>query len=230
MDSIFVSYSFTSAGRALADFVKGVVRTYDIRPIDGEALGGGPLNDAIRKDIASADALIAVLTPKGDGAADLAPSQYALEEINHARSIGKPAIGLVAPQTQLPAGLWSEHERIELDANDEKPAMLKLCRTIGRWRSEGGRLVRVLIAPPELAERLDGDNGLARCRFRMTRNGQLLRDWSEVPVLPEVGGVCAYLTGVTDDALLQLRVEVAGQVWESPMLPQWVHVGLHQRQ
>jgi hypothetical protein len=57
----------------------------------------------------------------------------------------------------------------------------------------------------------------------------VLRDWSEAPVFPEVGGVCAYLSGVIDDASVQLRVELQGETWLSLVLPQWMHVELQKR-
>jgi hypothetical protein len=233
MDSIFVSYSFSPQGRALAELVKGIVRTYGIRPLDGEAVGGGALNDAIRAEIKSTDGLVGVLTPRQPdpapgGVVDLTPSQYVLDEINYARAIDMPTIGLVAPQTQVPQGLWTENERIELAA-DEKAAILKLCRSVGRWRAEGGRLVRVVISPEQLAQQLAAGNGNTRCSFRATRNGKVVRDWVDVSVIPEIGGVCAYLSGVTDDALLQLRVDIGNERWESSAHPQWVHVNLNKR-
>lgn len=234
MDSVFVSYAFNSTGRRLAEFVKGVARTYSLRPVDGEALGGGPLNREIREHIEKADALVAVLTPKrpeaGNGeAADKSPSAYVRDELNHANSLGKPTIAVVSEGTVLAPGLWDEFERVELSADRPLDGFLKLGRTLSLWRSRGGRLLQVLLAPPDLAERVGQSNGDCRCLFRLTKKGQVLRDWSEAPALPEIGGVCAYLPGVTEDASVQLKVELKGETWLSRVLPQWVHVELQKR-
>ncbi len=223
MESIFVSYSFDERGRELARLVKDLIRTYSIRSVDGEAVGGGALNDKIRQLVDEADGLIAVLTSKnGDK-----PSDFVKGELDYARAREKKTTALVDEDVQLGGGLWDDYERIELGTGIT-PAYIKLSRTIGGWRREGGRLVQVAVGPRELADLVDNGDA-ATCECRLTRQGQVLRKWYKVPLIAEVGGLAAYLNGVPEEALVELRIEVDGQTWKSRALPQWIHAELRKK-
>jgi hypothetical protein len=45
-------------------------------------------------------------------------------------------------------------------------------------------------------------------------------------LVPEPGGVYAYVRGALEDALIQLRVKVPGETWISRSVPQWMDATL----
>lgn len=232
MNTVFLSYSFDPEDRdtrGLLGHVDTVVRACGWAKVDGEALGGGGLTDEIRRIISDSDALVALLAPRGEARVDgtFATSDWVRDELQHARSIGKPAVGVVFRGVGLPSGMFGERERIDYDPADPIRGVLKLAATFGLWRQRLGRPVTIRLEPEDLANRLRFE-GRARCEARILRGAEVLRDWEEVRVSPQVGGVFVDLR-LPDDALVQLRADVAGERWSSLESQQWVNVPLEKQ-
>ena len=63
-------------------------------------------------------------------------------------------------------------------------------------------------------ERLPDDQAEA---VRFVFEGEV-SDWREARQIPEPGGTFIYVTGIQDDALIQLRFEHGGASWQSPAM------------
>lgn len=228
MQNVFVSFHFSddfnSPDRLLANRVEGLLKSHGLAVTNGAALGGGPLTDRIKTLIEKSDALIALMTRrdiKGDG--NWNTHQWVQDEYAHARSKNIRAIALLEKGVTT-EGMYQQNEYILYDLDDSLTAFLKLSATLGVWRQESGRLVKLWIQPNQIA--LDYGTR-AEWRYRFNVNGEYSK-WHDALLSPEPGGCFLYLRNVSGDALIQIQARSAKGCVESICSPQWVMVNLEE--
>lgn len=225
MDKCFLSYSFGSErDRRLVRHADRLIESHDIRTVDGEYLAGQPLTDEIRHRIGECDGLVAILTRRDGEEQTEEFSLWVQNELVIARALERPAIALIEQELDV-GGAFADREHVVLDPGDPGPAFVKLSQTLGQWRRRSGRWVKVNLQPSDLARQLGRDGGI--CEYRLSRmpTGEE-GDWSRARVKEEIGGTFAYLSGVFDDHLIELRARSAGQEWYCPAVPQQLLVHL----
>lgn len=221
---LFLSYHFET-DQELAKSTLQLAEAFGYKVITGEDLGGGPITPDVMARINACDVLVAVVTrglKKPGRKGPWLPHPWPIGELNHARGQNKRTIALVAAEVKI-EGPYQENERIALDPDAPTAAFIKLARTLSLWRREDGRTLKVIILPDELAAKLRGDD--VRCQFRF-RHENWIGPWQEAFVHPEIGGTCAYLKGVKDEYLIEMRVRFGNETWSSLSAPQWVRVEL----
>ena len=221
---LFLSYHFAT-DQELAKGALQLAEAFDYAVETGEDLGGGPLTPEVMARIESCDALVAVVSrgqKKAGKKGVYLTHPWVIGELGHARAKRLRNIAMVADGVAI-EGPYTENERIVLDPAQPAAALIKLARTLSKWRRDAGRTVKVIILPEELAAKLRGDD--VRCQYRFQHDG-LKEPWQEADVLSEIGGTCAYLKGVKDDYLIELRVRYGNETWTSMSAPQWVRVEL----
>ena len=229
MQNVFVSFHFSddfnSPDRLLVNRVEGLLKSHGLAITNGAVLGGGPLTDRIRALIEKSDALIALMTrreKKDNG--NWTTHQWVQDEYAHARSKNIHAIAMIEKGVKID-GMYQHSEYISYNPEDTLTAFLKLSATLGVWREESGRLVKLLIQPNQIA--LDYGTK-AEWRYRFNVNGEYSK-WQEASLTPEPGGCFLYLPNVSDDALIQIQVRSNNSCAESICSPQWVVVNLEEK-
>jgi hypothetical protein len=229
MQNVFVSFHFSddfnSPDRLLANRVEGLLKSHGLAVFTGEALGGGPLTDRVRKLIEDSDALIALMTrreKKDNG--EWTTHQWVQDEYTHARGKNKRAIAMIEKGVDV-AGMYQQNEYISYDPEDPLTAFLKLSATLGIWIEESGRPVKLLIQPQQIALDYGTD---AEWRYRFNINGEY-SEWHVAQLTPEPGGCFLYLRNVSDDALIQIQARSNNGCAESICSPQWVVVNLEDK-
>jgi hypothetical protein len=221
---LFLSYHFAS-DQELAKSALQLAEAFDYNIVTGEDLGGGQLTPEVLARIEACDALVALVT-RGDRKpgkkGQYQPYPWVIGELAHARAKGLRNIALVSDGVLI-QGPYTDNERIALDPGAPTGAFVKLARILSQWRREEGRTVKVIILPVELASKLRGDD--VRCRYRF-RHENWVGPFQEAFVHQEVGGTSAYLRGVKDEYLIELRVRHGDETWGSLSAPQWVRVEL----
>jgi hypothetical protein len=214
MDQVFLSYHFEPWPEYLTA-VRDIIESHGIRIVSGVDLGGGQLYDEVQTRIRGAGALIGLLSR--DQALEngrYRPAAWIEAEVQFARDQKIPTIALT--ETLVDASpLWPQNERIDLDAASPMPALLKLSRTIGVWRLLAGRTLRVRLDSAPANVSLGANVSFT---YRRQRLGKI-REWVEAPIIPEPGGIFAFLQGIQDDEMFQLRLATNGKVWLSPFTP-----------
>ncbi|MCC6390380.1 MAG: toll/interleukin-1 receptor domain-containing protein [Bryobacterales bacterium] len=229
MKSIFVSYSFRDQDRELVTEVEQLLASHGIRAVTGRRLGGQALPAEIERRIQASDGLIALMTRRdqlGDGSWITHP--WVQDEATMGRTKGRPVIALVEDGVK-PPGQNANFEWLPLDRADRVPALLALSETIGLWKRESGRVVKVQILPDELARDLGQSNGVLKCRYRLFEQDQA-SEWVEVTPIPEPGGTFVYVNRVRDDHSIQLAVQGGVKQWISPARSQWMEMRLQEAQ
>jgi hypothetical protein len=225
MRRVFLSCHFGDSDRELVRRTEGLLESHNLQVITGEELGGGALTAEVMERIRDSDALVALMTKRDEEPKYAGTHPWVVDEFKCAKNLNKPSIALVAPEVTV-VGAYQENERIDYNPADIVKAFLKLSKTIGYWKSQAGRLLKVQVLPREVAEKIAAANGGAKCSYRLCGYDGTFRDWRPVDAIPEGDGTYLYLKGVTDEARIQLRAEILGAIWVSKVLPQWMPVEL----
>jgi hypothetical protein len=228
MQNVFVSFSFREKDaplvRPTVQILEKLLESFDMRAMSGEYLAGEPLTAAIKTRIEACSGFIALLTPDGRKRGDgkYPAHEWALGELNYARTKNIPAIALLHQDVEN-KGIFQDHEFAAWNPKNSLAAILKITQTVGQWKRTGGKLTKIKIVPEEVGIRVARNGG--RCLYRNLREG-IVTKWLEASVFGEVGGAFAHVSGVQDDALIELKVEVNGERWLSRATPQFLQVEL----
>ena len=221
--NIFLAFAFRDEDKSLVGYIDRLLASQFVQVKTGENLGGDMLTPAVQKRIEESDALIALLTRREQlQTGGWTTHQWVKDELAWARSKGKNAIALVEDGVAV-NGMFQPNEWIPLLRDKPLEAILRLAETVGGWKQDAGRMVKVQLVPEEIARKL-GEGGIP-CRHRLWQQGRYT-DWHDVTPVPEVGGTFVYLDGVKEDHLIQIRAEEADKIWQSPATSQWMLVQL----
>lgn len=224
--NIFMAFAFRDEDKPLVGFIERLIASQFIQTSTGERLGGEQLTPEVQKRIEESDALIALLTRRDKlQSGGWTTHEWVKNELVWARAKGKRAIALVEADVDV-GGMFQPHEIIPLDRTNPLEAFVRMAETVGGWKQDTGRMVKVQIAPEAIASKL-GDSGMS-CRCRLWQHGKYT-DWHEVTPVPEAGGTFVYLNGVRDEHLIQIEANEAGSFWHSPATSQWILVQLKAR-
>lgn len=221
---IFLGFSFRDEDKEIVEMVGQLIASHLIHYQTGERLGGEPLTPAVQQRIESCDALIGVLTKRDQLAnGKWRTHPWVCEEITWARGKNKKVIALVEQGVEVEVGMFGANEHLSLDRANPLQALLNLSETIGLWRQEFGRTVKVQILPEAIAQKVGYEMNGVRCSHRLVQGGKYT-PWQELTPVPETGGTFVFVAGVQDDHLIQLQVKDAGQMWQSVATSQWIQV------
>lgn len=228
MKKIFLSFSFRDQDRELVGWLDQLLRSHDIVPVTGKRLGGEALTPTIMNRIEQCDGLIALLTRRDELAGGgWTTHPWVRDELNHARGAGLRTIALIENGVQT-GGAHGENEWIPLDREAPMDAILALSDTVGLWKRERGRQLKIQILPETLAQQAAQAAGEMTCHYRFVIEGDYT-EWREARQVREVAGTFVYLTGVQDDYLIQIRVQHGNTEWRSVAASQWVPIELQQQ-
>ncbi len=221
----FLGFSFRDQDRSLVQYAEQLLASQYVQMVTGERLGGEQLTPEVQRRIEGCAALVALLTRR-DARQDgkWTTHQWVLDELSWARGKQKRAIAMVEDGVDV-GGMFQSHEQIPFRREDPIQAFLRLSETLGLWKREVGRTVKVQVMPPTLAKKLGGGNRPLQCRHRLWLQGRYT-EWREVTPVPEGGGTFVYVEGVQDEHLIQLQVQEAKKTWESTATSQWMQVML----
>lgn len=206
MKEIFLSYHYDDGvNQRLAAQVEQLVESHGIRAVTGDVLGGNELTQEIKDQIAQADALVALLMRDQQLAnGNWTTFDYPVSELQHAKSIPKPAIALVQEGVKV-GGLGAANEYILYNADAPLTAFLRLSRTIGKWRIDAGNTTKVQIVPNEVAAELWAINDQCTWEYRFSK-GDHETNWRQAKAKREPSGL--YLNLRVQDPTMLLEVKV----------------------
>ncbi|NZD66261.1 toll/interleukin-1 receptor domain-containing protein [Rhizobium sp. WYCCWR 11290] len=219
METVFLSYTYRPHPdhqpdlEKLRSYVVRAVEAMGLRVIDGVDVGGHPLDDALRRRIEDADALIALVTPQADDAGGLADPAFVLSEFQYAMGQSKPTMR-VLHHLQTARGLGASHEYTPWRPSGEVDVILKLMNTIALWKREYGQMARVRIEPEDLAARYDETQG-DRCEFQVISQSGNFRDFQRASLFLEPGAAYALLPKLRVGERVRVRLRQGNTTWQS---------------
>jgi hypothetical protein len=213
MREIFLSFSFRDEDRPLVAQIERILASHELFPVTGRRLGGAGLTPAIMRRIEDSDGLVSLLTYREPQPGRPPYSQWVWDELQHARQQSKRSIALVEEGVEV-GGAFASHEHIPFARTRWTEAIVALSETLGLWRREAGRRLKIQIFPESLAQQVALDVGQMSCSYRFFRDDQYT-EWQEAERVARVAGTFIYITGVRDDYLIQLKIEYRGRLWRS---------------
>lgn len=225
MKKIFLAFSFRNEDHELANSVEQVLASQDIRVTTGEHLGGEQLTPAVQARITQADGLIALLTRRDQLAGGgWTTHQWVQQELDYAHNNQKPAIALIEDGISV-GGMSAPHEHIPFNRANPLAAFLALVETVGLWKQQAGRTLKVQILPEDLARKVGRGTGNFKCKYRFFVNDES-SNWRDAVPVKEPGGTFVYVKGVRDEHTIQILVENQQKKWSSPATSQWMQIQL----
>lgn len=219
MEKLFLSYTYRPHPQHEADLErlrKCVVRAIEamgLRIIDGVDVGGRPLDDALRKRIEDADALVALVTPQADDAGNVIDPTFVLSEFQYAEGQKKPTMRVIH-HLLAARGLGAGNEYTPYRSGAEVDVILKLMNTIALWTRDYGKVARVRVEPEELAARYDEAQG-HRCEFQVISATGDFRDFERTRFQLEPGAAYIVLPKMRPGERVRLRVQMGAKTWQS---------------
>jgi hypothetical protein len=219
METIFLSYTYRPHPdhegdlERLRRYVVRAIEAMGLRVVDGVDVGGRPLDDALRRRIKDADALIALLTPQADDAGGLVNPEFVLSEFQYAEGQTKPTMR-VLHHLLAARGLGAGNEYAPYKPGSEVDVILKLMNTIALWRREYGQVARVRIEPEDLAAQYDETQG-HRCEFQVISQDGSYRDFERASLWQEPGAAYALLPKLRVGERVRLRLRQGNKTWQS---------------
>ena len=214
MKKLFLSYHFGDEDRSLVSQVERLLASHHLFVVTGQRLGGEALTPAVMQRIESCDGLVSLLTRREQKTSGgWTTHQWVINELNHARSKQIRAIALVEDGVDV-SGAYGERERIHFNRQALPEAFLALSETIGLWKSEAGRQLKIQILPEQLAEHAAAALGELTCHYRFGLAGDF-SEWQQAQQVPETGGTFIYIDGVKDEQMIQIKISHAGAQWLS---------------
>ena len=219
METVFLSYTYHSHPDHEANldrlrrYVVRTIEAMDLRVIDGVDVGGRPLDEALRKRIEGADALIALVTPQAGDAGTLVGRHSCSTSSSTPKGCRRTPCGCV--HDLLPTGgLSGGNEYAHYKPGSELDVILKLMNTIAVWKREYGQLARVRIEPVDLVAQYDellGD----RCEFQVISRGGVYGQFKQGSLWPEPGAFYALLPKLHVGEKVRLRLRQGNKTWQS---------------
>jgi hypothetical protein len=231
--TVFLSFHFSDSDKKIAGQVELLLESHHIATKTGEHLGGGKIAPSVQKRIEISDALVAIATadpnqPRAGGKFNTYDWVY--DEIAFARDNKKPVAVMVANDVDLGGGMHGDAERIAYDPTAPLDAFLKLSETIGIWKSEAGRSMKLMLINDDLVTALDGNLEFGKCEYRIHPGDRPPTTWITASLRGEgVGAIVAFAKGLQDDDLIEVRVETNVARWYSRSEPQLIKVQMMKR-
>lgn len=219
MEKLFLSYTYRPHPQHETDLErlrKCVVRAVEamgLRIVDGVDVGGRPLDDALRKRIEDADALIALVTPQADDAGNVVDPAFVLSEFQYAEGQKKPTMRVIHDLLAA-RGLGAGNEYTPYRPGAEVDVVLKLMNTIALWTREYGKVARVRVEPDELAAQYDEAQG-HRCEIQVISANGDYRDFERAKLQPEPGAAYIVLPKMRPGERVRLRLRMGAKTWQT---------------
>lgn len=212
---IFVGYAFRDIW--VKDYVIPLVQSYGVEVLTGEDLPGQPLDEGVKQQIKSAEAVITFLTritPTANSAV-FKPSDWVVQELTYADANGKKVLDVREDGVEFSGALTRNYQRYTVDPSDRAPFLVRLGQAISAWRSGLDMRLQLVsddfrraILPVLVSKNYD-------CKCVVRRGPDVLRGPEPVTIHRERQGLFVYAKSVPPDSLIEIEVGIAGTRWVS---------------
>lgn len=226
MKRVFVSYKFRDRDEEIARQVKQLIESHDLSPSDGRYLAGGLIDDEVDTRLKEADALVALFLLPNDPGDDFS---WLLTEFTQARATGRPCIAIFENGFK-PFNALARRQYLNLEPKEPLRAFLDLSTTIGQWKRNAGRSVRVRLNPLWIADELLTPGSGAACTYRVEdREGNRIREGRAEPRELDKGLVIFNAAGVPEEHKIFVEAVVGALSFTCRVDPEVVPVELVRR-
>ena len=218
---IFIAAGFAPASRERAQLLAALLNEAGFDCVIGEGFGGTRISDGVRKRIASADIVIAVIEPT-EGERE--PSQWIVQEIAYAAALKKTCLLLVQKDVHFAEGILGDVEFINFEVSNYAAALPQVLRQLNVMLRNRGLAIGIKEVP---ASRLYISEGPSENDCNEMARAYL----KTASVLTEKGdynGALKYAEKATtvDKACYQARIKYGGLLLKSGRLGEATRIHL----
>lgn len=131
---VFVGYGYNAQDSWIEKQVFPILRAMNIETVHGKDIYGEVLQDAVKREIDRADALIGFCTlRKGQKNAEFNSHIWVRDEMVHALATGKPVVEVREQGVKNPPGLNGDRQRINLVQKDRLACITEVIQVVASW-------------------------------------------------------------------------------------------------
>ncbi|MEM9856511.1 MAG: hypothetical protein AAF843_04120 [Bacteroidota bacterium] len=228
LENIFISFHYDERGIEVADKVKRLVFSHNIKGVTGERLGGTPLAGGVKNKIGSCQAIIIIMTLREEGKTN----NWVRDERAYAEGKGLQIITLIEEGVD-DEGMFKDNERLRFKFDSSDFRILDLSETINHWRNELGSMKKLIIRPKDISTAISNSiaNNPIRYRVWKLRNftTNIEPNWNRITPSPEERGATLYIPGIRSNDLIEIEANVGNDKWGSPAVNHNLIVELEKR-
>lgn len=212
---IFVAYGFRERNMWIPRLVYPVIRAFGDEVMHGEDMPGEIITEGVRQRINRADALIGFVTRLADAPGDRSTThRWVTDELATAHGQQKLVLEVREVGVDEQRGILGDRQPVVYDEGQRDECIVEIVKALGEWHQTNKVTLQLL--PEEYAEQLTPllNNPRLRCVYIVLERGE---EGAEMPtrIRRIKGGLFVEARNVPRQALIQLKVECAGQSWSS---------------
>jgi hypothetical protein len=209
---IFVGYGYNDRDKWIEQYVFDLIRAFGWEPINGKEIYGRQLDDGVRQEIKSCNALLGFTTRRTPtGKKKYNTHQWVTDEIVTAIGSDLPYVEIREGGVDKQPGMRGLRQYIPYDAKARDKCIVEIVKALGKWRQ-----YKLQLLPQEVTEAIRphiGGPGF-RCAYRVYENGVESAE-KETTVIRLQGGLFVHMSGVGPLASVQIAIAASGKAWTS---------------
>lgn len=219
MHRIYVSHDLDKKRVDLIEVIAQILFAHGIQAVIERRATNAAKTEKQLAALTSCDALLSILS-RSPGSRGLKQIQA---ELQHCDDTGKR--NLVIPYAGIPTTSFSRgRELYTYSARKQIQFAIDLSSEIAGWKHQLGGTVKALL---QLIGRPGHPSSLESSRvFYRTWSKDRASGWAETPLIREPGAITAFLRGVRNDQLIEVRLDEAQTSWKSEISAQVLYLEL----
>jgi hypothetical protein len=214
---VFVSWAYEAEW--IEDYAIPIIKSYGVEVITGKELEGQVITDGVKKLIKDSDAVVAFTTRREQNGQSWKTSDWVVDEIQYANALEKTRIFEVREEgVDYPNKINNERQYLIFPTDDRLACLRDLAKVISRWTVMS---VKLNLMPVEFISdiRTRLQNKKYRCKYTITRRGEVLYERDNTRISREGAGLCIYVNDLPaeiftfPDAQIEVEVEAGDKWW-----------------
>ena len=223
LNRILVSHDRVKGELAFVDMIVNIISSFGILPVIQKRAAVEIQKEGQMKTLNDCDALLSIVS-KNPACDQLKSVQ---DELEYFDAAGKRNM-MIAYEGINCTTLWHEREFISHSPSEVVKTMTTISTTLGFWKHDMGRNVRVRLELRESAlSTMIRNQKSPHLQYRTWSDGRHSR-WTKAPVVYEPGGITTFLHGVHEDQLLEVKLDDGHTTWKSKISPQVLYMKLNE--
>jgi len=214
---VFVGWAYDA--KWIEDYAIPIIKSYGVEVVTGKELYGQVITDGVKKIIKDSDAVVAFTTRRTENGQHWKTSDWVVDEIKHANSIGINRILEVREEgVDYPNKIHDEKQYISFPTDDHMACLRDLAKAISRWTVMSFKLN---LMPEQFISDLRSrlQNKKYNCKYYITRRGETIHQRDDARISRDGVGLCIYVNDLPaeiftfPDAQIEVEVEAGDKSW-----------------
>lgn len=214
---VFVGWAYEA--KWIEDYAIPIIKSYGVEVVTGKELQGQVITDGVKDLIKGSDAVVAFTTRRTEDGQHWKTSDWVVDEIKHANSIGINRILEVREEgVDYPNKIHDEKQYISFPMDDHMACLRDLAQVISRWTVMSFKLN---LMPEQFISDLRArlQTNKYTCKYSIMRRGVVIHEKENARISRDGAGLCIYVNDLPaeiftfSDAQIEVEVEAGDKSW-----------------